>query len=164
MRTSRAALTMALLTTLGPAAIAASAETPPALPPDNPFAAASTLPYGLPPFDRIRDGDFMPAYQAGMTEQLAEVAAIVANPDPPTFENTVLAFESSGRLLDRVKKAFVNLNASNGDDVMRKLETELAPLLAAHQDALYLNPKLYARLDTLYRERAQLLLDAESFQ
>ncbi|HLQ13710.1 MAG TPA: M3 family metallopeptidase [Steroidobacteraceae bacterium] len=164
MRTSAAALTMVLFTSLGTAAIAVSAAAPQALPPDNPFAAASTLPYELPPFDRIRDGDFMPAYQAGMAQQLAEVGAIVANPDPPTIENTVLALESSGRLLDRVEKAFVNLNASNGDDAMRKLETELAPLLAAHDDAIHLNPGLFAHLDTLYRQREHLLLDPESFQ
>ncbi|HMI36512.1 MAG TPA: M3 family metallopeptidase [Steroidobacteraceae bacterium] len=164
MRTSATALTTALLAILGPAVIAVNAATPPTLSPDNPFAAASTLPYGLPPFDRIRDGDFMPAYQAGMAEQLAEVAAIVANPDPPTFENTVLTLERSGRLLDRVTKAFVNLNASNGDDAMRQLETELAPLLAAHHDAIHLDPKLFARLDAMYQERAHLLLDAESFQ
>jgi peptidyl-dipeptidase Dcp len=164
MQGSTVALTVALLTSLGPATIAASAEPPPALSPDNPFAAPSTLPYGLPPFDRIRDGDFMPAYQAGMAGQLAEVAAIVANPDPPTFENTVLAVESSGRLLDRVRHAFVNLNASNADEAMRKLETELAPLLAAHQDAIHLNVKLFARLDILYQQRTQLHLDAESLQ
>ena len=164
MRIWTAASIVALVTALVPAAFAAAGAAPSALAADNPFAAPSTLPYGLPPFDRIRDGDYMPAYQAGMAQQLAEVATIVANPDPPTFENTVLALESSGRLLDRVKKAFVNLNASNGGEAMRKLETELAPLLAAHQDAIDLNPQLFARLDQLYRDRARLLLDAESFQ
>ncbi len=164
MRIRTAALFVALTSALVPAASAAGAAAPPALSADNPFAAPSTLPYGLPPFDRIKDGDFMPAYQAGMAQQLAEVAAIVANPDPPTFENTALALESSGRLLDRVEKAFVNLNASNGDEAMRKLETELAPLLAAHHDAIGLDLKLFARLDRLYGERAHLPLDAESLQ
>src|SRR5260221_970298 len=105
----------------------------------------------------------MPAYQAGMAQQPAEVAAIVSSPDPPTFDNTVLALERSGRLLDRVRKAFVNLNASNGDEAMRKLETELAPLLAAHEDAIDLDPKLFARLDQLYLDRTHLLLDPECF-
>src|SRR5260221_1859772 len=168
MRIWKAASIVVLVAALGtspaPAVFAAAAAAPPALAADNPFAAPSTLPYGLPPFDHIRDGDYMPAYRAGMAQQLAEVAAIVSSPDPPTFDNTVLALERSGRLLDRAKKAFVNLNASNGDEAMRKLETELAPLLAAHEDAIDLNPKLFARLDQLYGERAQLLLDSESFQ
>src|SRR5258708_4060524 len=168
MRIRTAASIVVLVTALStlrvPAARAAAEAGPSALAADNPFAAPSTLPYGLPPFDRIRDSDYMPAYQAGMAQELAEVAAIVSTPDPPTFENTVLALERSGRLLDRVRKAFVNLNASNGDEAMRKLETELAPLLAAHQDAIDLNPKLFARLDQLYGERAHLLLDTESFQ
>jgi hypothetical protein len=121
MRTSVTALTTVLLTTLGPAVIAANAVTPPTLSPDNPFAVASALPYGLPPFDRIRDGDFMPAYQAGMAGQLAEVAAIVANPDPPTFENTVLALERSGRLL--IASRVSSISHLECDDAMRQLET-----------------------------------------
>jgi peptidyl-dipeptidase Dcp len=164
MRVRTAVSIVALITALVPTAIAAAEAAPPALAADNPFAAPSTLPFGLPPFDRIKDGDFMPAYRAGMAQQLAEVATIVANPEAPTFDNTVLAFERSGRLLDRIEKAFINLNASNGDEAMRKIETELAPLLAAHHDAIDLNPGLFARLDQLYRERAHLLLDAESLQ
>ena len=128
----------------------------------NPFAAPSTLPYELPPFDRIHDSDFMPAYQAGMVEQLREVAAIDTNPQPASFENTALALERSGRLLERVERTFTSLNASHGNETTQKIETELAPLLAAHADAINLDPVLFARLDKLYDGRAALGLDAES--
>jgi len=128
----------------------------------NPFAAPSTLPYQLPPFDRIHDSDFMPAYKAGMAEQLREVAAIDANPQPASFENTTLALERSGRLLERTERTFISLNASHGNETTQKIETELAPLRAAHADAINLDPALFARLDMLYNERATLGLDAES--
>ena len=173
MRLSITALTAAifgLLVSLGSVARAGAAtptlaSTPtPILAADNPFAAPSTLPFGLPPFDRIKDADFLPAYEAGMAEQLREVAAIAANSAVPTFENTSLALERCGRTLDRVRSAFINLNASNSDEAMQKLETELAPRLAAHQDAIDLNTALFARLERLYTERAELLLDAESLQ
>jgi peptidyl-dipeptidase Dcp len=134
----------------------------PGLDPANPFAAPSALPYELPPFDRIRDGDFMPAYTAGMAEQLREVAAIDADPRAPTFENTSLALERSGRLLERVSRTFISLNSSHGNETTQKIEADLAPVLAAHSDAIDLDPALFARVDQLYRRRATLGLDAES--
>jgi peptidyl-dipeptidase Dcp len=136
----------------------------PALPADNPFAAPSTLPYGMPAFDRIRDSDFLPAFEAGMAEQLREVKAITDNPAPPSFDNTSLALERSGALLTRVRETFSNLNASNSDDALDKLDGEIQPRLAAHKDAINLDPALYARLDALYRNREHLLLDPESYQ
>jgi peptidyl-dipeptidase Dcp len=135
-----------------------------AMSPDNPFAAPSSLPYQLPPFDRIGDGDYRAAFIAGMAAQRAEIDAIAHNPQPPTFDNTVLALERSGRLLTRVAFVFFNLNQSNSDEAMLKIETEIAPKLQAHQDAAYLDPALFARIDTLYRQRAQLDLDPESRQ
>ncbi len=143
-----------------PCALADTAAT--ALDPANPFAAASTLPYELPPFDRIKDSDFMPAYLAGMAGQLAEVAAIEANPEPATFENTSLALERSGRLLERTSRVFNALNASHGSEASQKTEAELAPLLAAHADAINLDAVLFARLDQLHERRSALGLDAES--
>src|SRR5215469_9229683 len=131
---------------------------------DNPFAAPSTLPFHLPPFDRIHDGDFRPAFEAGMAEQLREVAAIAHNPAPPTFANTIVALERSGRLLQRVDTTFSNLNACNTDPQMQQIDTEMAPLLAAQWDAIHLNPALWARVDALYERRASLHLDAESLQ
>src|SRR5271170_1915421 len=94
---------------------------------DNPFAQPSTLAYQLPPFDHIRDTDYRPAFEAGMREQLAEVAAIAHNPAPPTFENTIVALERSGQLLTRVDNVFSRLNACNTDAEMQKIDTEMAP-------------------------------------
>jgi peptidyl-dipeptidase Dcp len=131
---------------------------------DNPLFKPSPLPYEFPPFDKIHDADYVPAFEAGMRQQLQEVAAIAHNPRPPDFENTIVALERSGRLLDRTGTIFFNLNSSNTDDEMDKIETQMAPKLAAHQDAIYLDPALFARVDALYQRRAQLKLDPESLQ
>ncbi|MBS0388473.1 MAG: M3 family metallopeptidase [Proteobacteria bacterium] len=147
-----------------PAAATPAVATAAPLSPDNPFAAPSTLPYGMPDFKRIKDSDFLPAFEAGMAEQLREVKAITDNPAPPSFENTTLALERSGALLTRVKETFTNLNASNSDDALDKLDAEIQPRLAAHKDAINLDPALFARVDRLYQDRKHLLLDPESFQ
>ena len=131
---------------------------------DNPFDAPSTQPFHLPPFDRIHDSDYRPAFQAGMAEQLRQVAAIAHNSEPPTFANTIVALERSGRLLERVETTFSNLNSCNSDPEMQQIDTEMAPLLAAQHDAIHLNPALWARVDELYNRRASLQLDAESLQ
>jgi len=131
---------------------------------DNPFAAPSTQPFHLPPFDRIRDSDYRPAFEAGMAEQLRQVAAIAHNSEPPTFANTIVALERSGRSLERVETTFSNLNSCNSDPEMQQIDTEMAPLLAAQRDAIHLNPALWARVDELYNRRASLQLDAESLQ
>ncbi len=155
---------------LTPGAAAAAADVPastPAstvLPADNPFAAPSKLPYGMPDFSRIKDSDFLPAFEAGMAEQLREIKAITDNPAPPNFENTTLALERSGALLLRVRQTFTNLNASNSDDALDKLDADIQPRLAAHKDAINLDPALFARVDQIYRDRSHLLLDPESFQ
>ena len=150
------------------AALAAGAATGnnPARTPmaDNPFAQPSTLPFELPPFDRIHDGDFLPAYEAGMAEQLREVAAITHNPQPPTFDNTILALERSGSLLERVDNAFGRLNACNTNAQMQQIDTQMAPKLAAHADAIQLDAALWARVDSLYAKRASLHLEPEQLQ
>lgn len=128
----------------------------------NPFAAESTLPYHFPPFDKFHDGDYEPAFIEGMKEQRAEVEAIAKDPEAPTFDNTVLALEKSGRLLDRVSLAFDGLNGSNTDDAMQKTEADLAPKLAAHNDAIYLDKALFDRFDALYKRRADLGLDPQA--
>ena len=131
---------------------------------DNPFAAPSTLPFELPPFDRIHDADYTPALEAGMREELREVETIAHDPRPPTFRNTIVALERSGQLLERVTTTFSSLNACNTDAQMQKIETEMAPKLAAHQDEIHLNAALFARIDSLYRKRSTLGLDPESLQ
>jgi peptidyl-dipeptidase Dcp len=131
---------------------------------DNPFAQPSTLPFQLPPFDRIHDGDYLPAFDTGMRQQLEEVRKIAGNPAPPTFQNTIVALERSGQMLDRVQATFSNLNACNTDPQMQQIDTEMAPKLTAQRDAIFLDPLLWKRVDTLYQERDSLHLDAESLQ
>jgi peptidyl-dipeptidase Dcp len=131
---------------------------------DNPFTHPSTLPYQLPPFDRIEHAHYLPAFEAGMREQRAEVTAIAHNQQAPTFDNTIVALERSGQLLERVNAVFSNLNASNTDPEMDKIDTEITPKLTAHDDAILLDSTLFARVDALYRERASSGLDPESLQ
>lgn len=144
----------------------ALATPPPAAPAEraNPFLQLSPLPFHLPPFDQIKDADFAPAFEAGMAEQRKEIDAIAHAPAPPTFDNTIVAMERSGRTLTRVSKAFFNLNASNTDDAMEKVESEMAPRLSAHQDAIALDPALFARVDAVYKQRIELHLEPESAQ
>jgi peptidyl-dipeptidase Dcp len=147
-----------------PAAVPATARTEAPAMAKNPFFAPSPLPLHYPPFDRIHDADYLPAFEAGMAEHLKEVQAIAGNPAAPTFENTLVALEKSGRLLDRVAKTFSNLNGANGNPEMQKIEAQMAPKMAAHRDAILLDPALFARVDALYQKRAQLGLDPESLQ
>jgi peptidyl-dipeptidase Dcp len=137
------------------APVAAAAAT-------NPFFTASTLPFQAPPFDKIKDSDYQPAIEKGMAEQLAEVEKIADNPAPATFENTYVALEKTGVLLDRVMAVFNGVTGANTDDALQKVQEEEAPKLAAHQDAIYLNDKLFARIQKVYDERATLKLDPES--
>lgn len=128
----------------------------------NPFFTPSTLPYQLPPFAEIRDEHYLPAFERGMEEQLAEVDAIVRTDEPATFENTMLPLERSGQLLQRVAEVFFNKSSSDSTDFTNALEEEIAPRLAAHQDAIRLNPALSARIADLHARLDELDLDAES--
>src|SRR5437762_3317980 len=152
----------ALLAAMQIAAIAVAAPNSPPMPSDNPFLVESALPYHLPPFDKIKDEHFVPATEAGMQEQLKEVDTIAANAEKPTFDNTVVALERTGRLLDRAQRTFSNLNAADTNPTRQKIETELAPKLSAHHDAILLNSKLFARIQELYSNREKLGLDPES--
>jgi peptidyl-dipeptidase Dcp len=116
---------------------------------DNPFAAPSTLPYGLPDFARIREEHYRPALLAGMAEQRAEVEAIAASDEPATVANTLEALERSGRLLHRAATVFFNQSSSDSTPALEALEEEVAPLLAAHEDAIYLDRRLFARVEAL---------------
>ncbi len=129
---------------------------------DNPLLKESTLPYHLPPFDQIKDQHFVPAMEAGMRDQLKEVDAVANNPEKPTFENTVVALERTGRSLDRAERTFSNLNACNTNPALQKIDKEMAPKLSAHRDAIHLNGKLFARIQQLYDNRDTLGLDSES--
>ena len=128
----------------------------------NPFFAPSALPFELPPFADIRDAHYLPAFERGFGEQLDEVEAIVKNPDAPTIENTLLPLERSGQTLARVASVFFNKTSSDSSDFTNELEEEIAPLLAAHEDAIRFNPKLYERIAALYEQRDDLNADAET--
>jgi peptidyl-dipeptidase Dcp len=132
--------------------------------PSNPFYSPSTLPFQAPPFDRIKDDDYQPAIEAGMAQQLAEINKIADNPAAPTFENTFAAMERSGRLLSRSTGAFFGVAQANINPTLQNARTALAPKLAAHQDAIHLNAKLFARMAAIYKQRKSLELDAESLR
>jgi peptidyl-dipeptidase Dcp len=132
------------------------------LPASNPFAKPSTLPFGYPAFDKIKNEDFAPAFEEGMRQHAAEIDGIANNKAAPTFDNTIVAMERSGQLLTRVQTVFFNLVGTNTNDTLNALDKDLAPKLAAHSDAIRLNAKLYQRIKTLYDKRDKLHLDAES--
>ncbi|HEX3837464.1 MAG TPA: M3 family metallopeptidase [Steroidobacteraceae bacterium] len=130
----------------------------------NPLLQASTLPYQLPPFDQVDDQHYREAFSQGMAAQLREVAAVTGQTGAPSFDNTIVALERSGQQLDRAMAVFFNLIASHTNDVMQQLESELAPLLAAHEDAIALDSKLFARVNTLFERRLELDLEPEAVQ
>jgi len=124
----------------------------------------SPLVFHAPPFDQIKDSDYLPALEAGMKAHLAEVRAIADNPEPPTFENTLVALERAGTLLNRTARVFFAIVQSNSNPALQDAEAQVAPKLAAHDDELHLNPRLFARVDAVYGRRAQLKLDPESLE
>jgi peptidyl-dipeptidase Dcp len=128
---------------------------------DNPFFRPSELPYQLPPFDRITDEHFLPAIDRGMAEQREEVSAIAGDPAAPTFDNTLVALERSGRLLRRAQVTFDNIASSHSNPTVERIEQEIAPRLAAHRDAIFLDRRLYERVRALYEARDELDLDPE---
>jgi peptidyl-dipeptidase Dcp len=139
-----------------------SSPAPAPLSAANPLAAPSPLPYQLPPFTDITPEHVREALLAGMAEQRAEVAALVADPGEPTFDNTVVALERSGQLLGRAARVFHNMTSAVSNDRIREIEREYAPLSAAHHDAIRLDPALFARVDAVHAARHDAGLDAES--
>ncbi|WP_428312458.1 M3 family metallopeptidase [Hydrocarboniphaga sp.] len=130
----------------------------------NALTELSPLPYHYPQFDQFKNEDFMPAFEIGMKQGRAEIDAIANNPEPPTFDNTIVAMERSGQTLGRVAAVFFNLTGANTNDTLDKIEADISPKLSAYNDAINLDTKLYARVKTLYDGRAQLGLDAESLR
>ncbi|HCD27649.1 MAG TPA: dipeptidyl carboxypeptidase II [Gammaproteobacteria bacterium] len=128
----------------------------------NPLFAKSALQYEAPDFNAIKDEHFLPAITAGMEQQMNEVLAIANNPEPPSFENTLVAMERSGVLLNRAAQIFYNLAGSSSNPERRKIQAELAPKMAAHQDNINLNPALFARVKSLYEQRNELQLNSEA--
>ena len=129
---------------------------------DNPFARVSDLDFDYPPFDRIESEHYLPAFRGGMAEQKAETQAIADQGAVPSFENTILALEVSGQLLNRVSRVFFALAGAHTNDALQKIQQEIAPELAAHDDAVVLNGPLFARIESVYTRRADLGLSAEA--
>ncbi|ADW69127.1 peptidyl-dipeptidase Dcp [Granulicella tundricola] len=132
--------------------------------PANPFYEKSSLPFEAPPFDRIKDADYEPALMAGMEAQTKEVRAIADNAVPATFENTVVALEKTGLLLDRVQAALGGVTGAYTNPTLEQLQAKMAPKMSAHEDAIYLDAKLFKRVEAVYEKRAGLGLDAESLR
>src|SRR5437764_4550578 len=139
----------------------ASTSASAALPASNPFAKPSTLPFETPDFARIKDNDYLPALLAGMVQQKCEVTAIANQTAAPTFDNTVVAMERSGLLLERANLAFNAVNGANTNDTLQATDTNTAPLFAAHNDFIYLNAKLFQRFKYLHDHQAELNLNPE---
>ncbi|HET7320925.1 MAG TPA: peptidyl-dipeptidase Dcp [Longimicrobiaceae bacterium] len=134
---------------------------PVGLPVGNPFAHVSPLPFQAPDFDAIHDSDFAPAMEEGMRQHLAEVEEVANQSAAPTFENTIVPLEEAGQLLNRVARVFFALTGANTNDTLQAIQTEMAPKLAAHSDAIYLNGKLFQRVKSLYDRRDQMGLTPE---
>ena len=130
----------------------------------NPFYEESPLYLNYPRFDRIQDAHYLPAFERGMEEELEEIEAIVNQPDQPSFDNTILALELTGQLLDRVARVFYAISSAHTNDEIRALEQQLAPRLAGHEDNILLNPDLFERVGIIYEQRDDLALEPESMR
>ena len=168
---NRTVLAIALSSVLwvAPSAMASSAASPAPTPPagsdvlqDNPFFEAQwATPFGAVPFDRIRVEHFEPAFEHGMAENLKEIEIIATQVAAPNFENTIAAMERSGRKLSQVSLVFFNLTPTNSNDAIRAIQTRMAPRLAAHQNRILLDPRLFARVQAAYAGRDEAGLTAE---
>ncbi len=131
---------------------------------DNPFLSEYTTPFQVPPFDKIDTSHYMPAFLEGMKQQNAEIDAIINNSAEPTFDNTILAYDKSGKLLTKVSDVFFNLTGTNTNDKMQAIELELSPLLSKHNDEIGMNEKLFIRIKTIYDKRNEMNLDAQQIR
>ena len=130
----------------------------------NPFLSEYTTPFQVPPFDQIKNEHYMPAFEAGIKEQQAEIEKIVNNTEPATFENTILPFDKSGEILDRVSNVFFNLNECLTNDEMNAIAEQVLPMLSKHSDAIMMNPKLFERIDYVYQHRNEMGLDDQQIR
>ncbi|MEN0005981.1 MAG: peptidase M3, partial [Bacteroidota bacterium] len=128
---------------------------------DNPFEQEWNTPFEVPPFDAIKDEHYMPAFQKGMEENLAEIDAIVDNTEAPTFANTLEELERSGKLLNKVSSVFYNLTSSNTNPKLQELQRELSPMISAHYDKITLNEGLFKRVEAIWQARETLDLTDE---
>jgi peptidyl-dipeptidase Dcp len=130
----------------------------------NPFVAEYSTPFQVPPFDKIDTTDFLPAFIEGIKQHDAEILAITDNAAEPTFENTILPFDKSGKMLTRVSKVFFNLTEANTNEQLQAIANKVSPLLSKHNDDVSMNAKLFARIKTIYNKRKELNLDAQQIR
>ena len=130
----------------------------------NPFLSEYTKPFQVPPFDQIKNEHYLPAFEAGIAEQQAEIDAIVNNAETPTFENTILPYDKSGQTLNRVSNVFFNLNECLTNDEMVAIAEQVLPMLSKHSDAIMMNPKLFERIDYVYQHRNEMGLDDQQIR
>lgn len=131
---------------------------------DNPFFTEYQTPFQVPPFDQIDTNDYMPAFLEGIAQHNSEIEAIVNNTDSPDFENTILAFDKSGKLLTRVSKVFYNLNEAETNKQMQAIARELSPVMSKHSDDIALNDKLFAKIKAVYEKRSEMNLDSQQLR
>lgn len=131
---------------------------------DNPFLTEYTTPFEVPPFDKIDTTHFMPAFLEGMKQQMAEIDAIVKNTEEPNFDNTILAFDKSGWLLNKVSKVFNNLTEADVNDQLQKISKDLSPLLSKHSDDIGMNPDLFKKIKFVYEKRNEMKLDPQQIR
>lgn len=130
----------------------------------NPLLAEWNTPYGIPPFELVKAEHYMPAFEAAMADEMAEIKAIITNPEAPTFENTILAYDNSGELYSRVSAVFGSDNGVNSNDTLQSIAKKLSPLQSAHSSAIRLNDTLFQRIKTVYGKRDSLNLDADQMR
>ena len=126
---------------------------------NNPLLSEFNTPFQTPPFDKIKKSDYKPAFIEAMAQHKAEIDAIINNPDAATFENTIVAYDHSGKQLNKISAIFSNLYSADTDAEMQALAEELMPMLSAHSDEISMNPKLFERIKVLYDQKDQLGLD-----
>jgi len=125
----------------------------------NPFLEEWSTPFRVPPFDRISNSDYLPAFREGMKQQQENIEEIIRNPEQPTFENTIVVLDNSGRLLTKVSRVFYSLNSANTSDEMQEIAKEVSPLLSKHRDDISMNPELFARVNSIFNRKDEAGLD-----
>jgi peptidyl-dipeptidase Dcp len=128
---------------------------------ENPLLAEFQTPFGIPPFDKIKESHYMPAIKEGIKQQNAAIEGIIVESEAPSFENTIVALDNSGQLLNKVYAVFNNLVSAHTNDELQRLSKEIEPMLAAHNDEIRMNPKLFTRIKTVYEQRKNLGLNRE---
>ena len=131
---------------------------------DNPFFTEFTTPFQVPAFDQIDTTDYMPAFVEGIKQHDAEIAAIADNTEEATFDNTILPFDKSGKMLKRVSKVFFNMTEANTNDQLQDIANKVSPMISKHEDDISMNAKLFARIKTIYDKRKESNFDAQQIR